>query len=317
MSDLVTFGEAMVRLSPPTGERLERADELEVHVGGAESNVAVAAHRLGVAATWLSKVPDAPLGRRVVTELRGQGVEPNVVWSREGRQGTYYVERAGAPRGTNVLYDREGSAFSTATAQEFDLEAIQGATVFFTTGITPALSSTLRETTTNLLKAAKQAGTTTAFDVNYRRKLWSPAEARETLTSLFPGIDVLAIAARDAESVLDLEGDPRQLAHKLASTYDFETVVVTRGSEGAVGWHDSVVHEQDAYETDTVSEIGTGDAFTGAFLARRLAGDDLSTALEYAAATGALKRTIPGDLALVTKEEVDRVLEDEGTDVSR
>lgn len=83
----------------------------------------------------------------------------------------------------------------------------------------------------NLLKAAKEGGTTTAFDFNYRAKLWSPQEATETLTQFFPGIDVLVIAARDAQDVLGLEGDPRQIAHNLGSQYDFETVIVTRGSE--------------------------------------------------------------------------------------
>ncbi|MWV40301.1 bifunctional 2-dehydro-3-deoxygluconokinase/2-dehydro-3-deoxygalactonokinase [Natrialba sp. INN-245] len=317
MSDLVTFGETMLRLSPPNGERLEDTRELEVLAGGAESNVAVAAQRLGTDSTWLSKVPESPLGKRVVSELRGYGIETDVVWSHRGRQGTYYIERAGKPRGTKVIYDRDDTAIATAEAREFDVDRIQNARVFFTTGITPALSSTLRDTTASMLKAARQGGTTTAFDFNYRRKLWSPEEANETLTKFFPGIDVLVIAARDARTVLDFEGDPRQLAHKLGSQYDFETVVVTRGSEGAVGWHDSVVHEQDAYETDTVSKIGTGDAFTGAFIARRLAGDDVPTALEYAAATAALKRTIPGDVALVSEEEVEAVVSSGSEEVSR
>nr|WP_255455274.1 bifunctional 2-dehydro-3-deoxygluconokinase/2-dehydro-3-deoxygalactonokinase [Natrialba sp. INN-245] len=314
---MVTFGETMLRLSPPNGERLEDTRELEVLAGGAESNVAVAAQRLGTDSTWLSKVPESPLGKRVVSELRGYGIETDVVWSHRGRQGTYYIERAGKPRGTKVIYDRDDTAIATAEAREFDVDRIQNARVFFTTGITPALSSTLRDTTASMLKAARQGGTTTAFDFNYRRKLWSPEEANETLTKFFPGIDVLVIAARDARTVLDFEGDPRQLAHKLGSQYDFETVVVTRGSEGAVGWHDSVVHEQDAYETDTVSKIGTGDAFTGAFIARRLAGDDVPTALEYAAATAALKRTIPGDVALVSEEEVEAVVSSGSEEVSR
>src|SRR6056297_1913391 len=264
----------MLRLSPPGSERLENTDELEVRAGGAESNVAIAASRLGASATWLSKVPETPLGRRVVGELQGHGIETDVVWSHRGRQGTYYLEHAGEPRGTNVIYDRENTAISTAEAREFDIDLIQNAQVFFTTGITPALSTTLRDTTLNLLKAARKGGTSTAFDFNYRNKLWSPDEARETLTKLFPGIDILVIAARDARTVLGFEGDPRQLAHKLGSQYDFTTVVVTRGEEGAVGWHDSVVHDHAAYETDTVDPIGTGDAFTGAFLARRIDGDD-------------------------------------------
>ncbi|ELZ19563.1 PfkB domain-containing protein [Haloterrigena salina JCM 13891] len=317
MSDIVAFGETMLRLSPPRNERLEDVDEFEVRAAGAESNVAIAASRLGATASWISKVPETPLGKRVVGELRQHGIDTDVVWSHRGRQGTYYLERAGKPRGTNVIYDRKNTAVSTAKAREFDIDRIQNARVFFTTGITPALSSTLRETTANMLKAARQGGTTTAFDFNYRNKLWSPDEARETLTQLFPGIDVLVIAARDARTVLGIEGDPRQLAHRLGSQYDFTTVVVTRGADGAIGWHDSVVHEQEAYETDTVSSIGTGDAFTGAFIARRLHGDDVPTALEYAAATAAIKRTIPGDVALVSKEEVDAVVKSGGTDLSR
>ena len=317
MSDIVTFGETMLRLSPPGNERIEATDEFEARAAGAESNVAVAAQRLGATATWLSKLPNSPLGRRVVSELEGYGIETDVAWSEEGRQGIYYVEHGGRPRGTNVIYDRADSAITTARPQEFDVSHVKEARAFFTTGITPALSETLRETTTQMLKAAKSSETTTAFDVNYRRKLWSPEEARETLTPLFHGIDVLFIAVRDARTVLGFEGDPRQLAHKLASQFDFTTVVVTQGDQGALAWHDNVVHDHAVYETDTVDPIGTGDAFAGAFLARRLAGDDVSTALEYASATAALKRTVPGDVALVTKSEVDAVVERRNEDISR
>ncbi len=317
MSDVVTFGETMLRLSPVGHERLETASELELRAAGAESNVAVAAERLGATATWTSKLPDSPLGRRVVGELGQYGIETDVIWSQEGRQGTYYLEHGGKPRGTNVIYDRSDAAVTTAEPHEFDLELIQEAQVFFTSGITPALSSTLRDTTAKLLNAAQQHGTITAFDFNYRRKLWGPEEARNTLTKLFPGIDILVIAARDARTVLGYEGDPRQLAHKLGSQYDFRTVVVTRGDQGALAWHDTVLHDHDAYETETVDPIGTGDAFTGAFIARRLAGDGVGTALEYAAATAALKRTIPGDVALVTRDEVETVIEAGGESISR
>ncbi|GAB3020447.1 bifunctional 2-dehydro-3-deoxygluconokinase/2-dehydro-3-deoxygalactonokinase [Natronobiforma cellulositropha] len=317
MSDLVTFGETMLRLSPPTNERIEAAREFEVRAAGAESNVAIAAERLGATATWTSKLPDSPLGRRVVSELEGYGIDTDVIWSEEGRQGTYYLEHAGKPRGTNVIYDRADAAVTTAKPEEFDLKLIQNARVCFTSGITPALSPTLRETTGKLLQAAQKAETTTAFDFNYRAKLWTPEEARETLTRLFQVIDVLIIKTADAQTVLGFEGDPRQLAHKLGSQFDFRTVVVTCGEQGALVWHDNVVHDQDIYETDTVDPIGTGDAFTGAFIARRLSGDDVARALEYAAATAALKRTIPGDIALVTKDEVDDVVAGGGAGISR
>ena len=131
-------------------------------------------------------------------------------------------------------------------------------------------------------------------------------------------VDVVAgEAARDAATVFGFEGDHRQLAHKLGSKFDFSTVVVTRGKQGALAWHDNVVHDHDAYETDTVSPIGAGDAFTGAFLARRLAGDDVHRSLEFATAAAALKRTIPGDIARLTLEEVEAVVTEDADRLSR
>ncbi len=99
VSELVSFGETMLRFSPGKDERLEDAEEFEVHVGGAESNVAIAAQRLGTPATWMSKVPENPLGRQVVGKLRQYGIETDVSWCHRGRQGTYYMEQAGEPRG--------------------------------------------------------------------------------------------------------------------------------------------------------------------------------------------------------------------------
>ena len=315
--DLVTFGETMLRLSPPNDERLETAREFDVRAAGAESNTAIAAERLGAKAAWMSKLPDTPPGRRIANGIRQHDITTDVVWSEDGRPGTYYLEHAGMPRGTNVVYDRADSEFSTAAAEEFNLDRVRNATAFYTTGITPALSEQMRETTVNMLSVARNAGTMVAFDVNYRRKLWSPEAARNTITRLFPAIDVLIIAAKDAEAVLDYDGEPTQLAHHLASEYEFRTVVVTRGAHGAVAIHDNVVHEQEAFETDTHDPIGSGDAFTGAFLARRLSGDDVARALKYATATAALKRTIPGDVATVTKSEVEAIVADRTEDISR
>jgi 2-dehydro-3-deoxygluconokinase len=319
MSDLVTFGETMLRLSPPGHERLETTTEFDVRAAGAESNAAVAAERLGAVTTWMSKLPDTPLGRRIVGELNQHDIDTDVVWSgnEDHRVGTYYMEHGGKPRGTNVVYDTQKTALSGATADEFDVDAIRDARAFYTTGITPALSSTLRDTVANLLGAARKAGTTTALDVNYRSKLWSPSDARNVLTKLFPAIDVLVLAERDASRLFDIEKKGPEVAHSIASRFDFTTVVITQGERGAVAWHDNVVHNHDAFETETVDPLGGGDAFTGAFLARRLSGDEVPRALEYAAATAALKRTIPGDLATVTKEEVEGVIGDKLDRISR
>ncbi|MFB6139082.1 MAG: bifunctional 2-dehydro-3-deoxygluconokinase/2-dehydro-3-deoxygalactonokinase [Halosimplex sp.] len=309
MTDLATFGESMLRLSPPGQQRLEAVDELDVHVAGAESNVAVAAQRLGLDAVWLSKLPDSPLGRRVTSALGDHGVDAAVVWDDDARMGTYYVEMAGKPRGTNVIYDRADSAVTTATTEELDAYRVAAADAFYTSGITPALSETLHETTRDLLARAGEHDTLTVFDVNYRSKLWSHAEARATLTGLFPAVDVLVVAERDARAVLDREGDAAAIARGLAAEFDFELTLVTRGGEGSLALHEDEVYEQGVFEADEYDTVGTGDAFVGGFLASWLDGGSVPDALEHGAATASLKRTIPGDIALVTPEEVERVVE--------
>ncbi|MFT4889968.1 MAG: 2-dehydro-3-deoxygluconokinase [Halobacteriales archaeon] len=318
MTDLVTFGETVLRLTPPGHERVEDATQFECRAAGPESNTAIAAEKLGAVSTWMSKLPDNPLGRRVVGELRRHGIGADVVWSDRGRQGTVYMEHAGEPRRTKVIPDREDAAITNCTVDQLDAGKVEDARAFYTTGVTPALSETLRETTVELLKVAHDAGTTTAMDLNYRSSLWSPEAANETLTALFPAIDVLVTAARDAETVLGYDDtDPNKIAHTLASKYDFETVVVTKGERGAIAWHDNVIHEHDDYESETVNPFGATDALTGAFLARRMAGDDIGRALEYGAATAAIARTLPGDAVTVTREEVEDVIGDKINRISR
>ncbi|MFD1585752.1 bifunctional 2-dehydro-3-deoxygluconokinase/2-dehydro-3-deoxygalactonokinase [Halorientalis brevis] len=317
MPDLVTFGETMLRLSPPGDTPIETADSFDVHAAGAESNVAAAAARLGADAAWLSKLPDSPPGRRVTGALRRHGVEPAVVWTDDGRQGTYYLESGDQPRGATVVYDRDHAAVRTATPDELATDRVESASVFHTTGITPALSDTLARTTGDLLTLAREAGTTTTFDLNYRSKLWEPAEARETLTDLFPHVDVLVVAERDAETVLGLSGPADEQARHLAGEYDFQTTIVTTGSEGVVALHDGELLEQPAFTAGDSHPVGTGDAFVGGYLAKRLQDGTVADALTYGAATAALKRTIPGDVAVVTPAAVDRVVAGDDTDISR
>ena len=317
MSTLLTFGETMLRLTPPGDERIESADSLAVHVGGAESNVAVAAQRLGVDAAWMSKLPDTPPADRIARALRAQEVEPLVTTAETGRVGTYYLETGSRPRGTNVVYDREGAAVRTATPDELPVERVREADTFYTSGITPALSDTLVDTVADLFAAANEADTSVAFDLNYRAKLWSPAEARDTLRRLLPAVDTLVVAARDAATVLDREGDTEPVARALATEYDAETVVVTRGGDGAVAVHEGEAFDQPAFAADSPYPVGTGDAFVGGFLARRHRGGTVPEALEHAAATAALKRTIPGDMATVTPGDVAAVVAGEPEALSR
>ncbi|WP_253736624.1 bifunctional 2-dehydro-3-deoxygluconokinase/2-dehydro-3-deoxygalactonokinase [Halohasta salina] len=319
MAELVTFGETMLRLSPPAGQRIETEGGFDAQIGGAESNVAVAAAGLGVASTWLSKLPANPLGRRVVRVLRGHGVDPVVAWddSETARLGTYYLERGADPRGTDVVYDRAGSSITTVATDELDRSVLDGADVFHTTGITPALSEAAAETTADLLSAAGEAGATRSFDLNYRSKLWSTAEARSQYESLFEAVDLLFAPLRDARSVLGYEGDAESIAYRLADDYDLETVVVTRGEAGSLAYTDGELYEQGIVDGETVDAIGTGDAFVGGVLAELLAGSDIDTALSYGAAAASLKRTLEGDVLVTSRGELEAVLDASTGGISR
>lgn len=303
-NELATFGESMLRLSPPQGDRIEVADELEFRVAGAESNVAITAARLGSDSVWLSKLSDSSLGRKVTTSIRKHGVTTDVVWTDKGRQGTYYLEFGTKPRGTNVIYDRSNAAVTTAEPTELPVERVQDAKLFYTSGITPALSSTLLTTTRSLLDAAQSAGTTTVFDLNYRAKLWSEETARKIYESILPIVDILVAAERDVRSVLACEGTSEELIRELSSSYDHDLIILTQGEDGAMGGTTAGIVDQPSYETETLDPVGTGDAFLGGFLARYLEDDPFEEALDFAAATAALKRTMRGDVAVITPREV-------------
>src|SRR5437763_3346161 len=173
--DVITFGEAMVRLSPPNFRRLEQARSLDVQVGGAELNTAVALARLGRSTAWVSRLTTNPLGRLIANHAREAGVSTeHVLWTAEDRVGVYYLEFGAAPRASSVLYDRKGAAIANIRPGTIEWSKVfAGARWFHVTGITPALSPTAAETTQEALVAARSAGLRTSVDLNYRAKLWS------------------------------------------------------------------------------------------------------------------------------------------------
>lgn len=307
MTDLLTFGASVLEFTAPTGDRLETADRLRVSVSGPESNAAIAAGRLGVESAWLSKLPETPLGRRVASEVGRHGVETAVHWSETGRQGLAFSERAGSPRDNARLDDRDGGAVASAVPGELPLSTVRDASMVYTTGATATLSSTLGETTTALLESVGGAGATTALGLGRPRAFESTAP-HETVVSLFPQVDVLLTTEAGA-TALGQGTNPTETVHTLASTHDFETVVLAREERGALVWHERTVHEHVPPETDTVDDRGTFDALCGAFLARRLDGDDVGRALAAGVACGTLARTVRGPLAAVTREEVERCVE--------
>src|SRR5437899_8467421 len=158
-SEVITFGEAMVRLSPPSFRRLEQARSLEVFVGGAELNTAVLLARLGHTTAWISRLTRNALGRLLSNHAREAGVDTShVVWTEDDRVGVYFLEFGAAPRASSVLYDRKDSAIANIRPGMVDWSSVfSGVRWFHVTGITPALSASAAATTREALQAARAA----------------------------------------------------------------------------------------------------------------------------------------------------------------
>jgi 2-dehydro-3-deoxygluconokinase len=302
---LVTFGETALRCSPVGDRRLETARRLDVQASGPESNAGVVARRLGAPVTWLSRLPDTPLGRRVASELRGHDLDVEVNWG-EGRQGLTFHERARAPREAIHVDDRRGAAATELSMNDLPLDRVGEADVAYTTGATPALSTGLAGATARFLKTAADAGTRTAFSLTYRPWLWEPDEAAELLTQFFPAVDVFVGSDDDVAAVLGRDGKQSEVVHALASVHGFEYVALTR-ERTCVLWHDATVHEYPTPEVETVDRTGRDDAFAGALLAALADGEGPADALRIAMAARALAETGPGAVPTVSAAEVARV----------
>jgi 2-dehydro-3-deoxygluconokinase len=198
--DLVTFGEAMLRLTPAGSHRLDDARNFDVYVGGSELNVAVAAARLGLGSRWVSRLPENALGRTVSNRARELGVDVScVAWSPNDRLGLYFVELAegAGARASNVVYDRAGSAMARIAPGMIDWTlALNGARWFHVSGITPALSDSAAATLVESLAAAKTASVTVSYDLNFRPLLWKAEQARRAQEPLMQYVDVLIASTR-------------------------------------------------------------------------------------------------------------------------
>jgi len=327
--DLVTLGEAMIRLTPPDHERLEQASELKVHVGGSELNVAVAAARLGVGVRFVTRLTRNPLGRMVENRAREHGIDTShVVWTDEDRVGTYYLECGASPRANSVVYDRRDSAISRLRVGEVDWDAaLSGARAFHVSGITPALSKTAAEATLDAVERASQAGVLVSVDLNYRARLWSRDDARAVMTRIMRSADVLITTEEDTERVFGIESESyEEVAMQLAQEFDLRFVAITlrenpsvwRNSWTAIVYEagDSRVHRAPVLDIEVVDRVGSGDAFAGGFLYGLLS-EDAARGVRYGVGLSAIKQTHPGDIVYATKEEVDRVLEGGGLRIVR
>lgn len=323
----VTFGEIMMRLNPEGYLRFVQANSFEVSYAGGEANVAVSLANYGMDAAFVSKVPAHEIGQCVVNELRRYGVDTKYLLRGGPRLGVYYCEKGASQRASKVIYDCAGSSIATAKAEEFDWDGIfEGADWFHWTGITPALGGNLPEICLAACQAAKAKGITVSCDLNFRKKLWTSAQANEVMSRLMPYVDVCIANEEDAKDVFGIEAENTDIdagkidhqgyisvARQLSERFGFRKVAITlRGSISASDndWAAMLYENGEAvfsptYRIHIVDRVGGGDSFGGGLIYSQLVGKSNQDAINFAVAASCLKHTIEHDFNLVSVAEVE------------
>ncbi|MCX6217419.1 sugar kinase [Spirosoma sp.] len=315
---IITFGEVMLRLSPPGVDRLAQTDSLNMHFGGTEANVAVSLAQFGMQSAHITRFPDHALGRSAAGYLRKYGVDTQHIQYGDGRLGLYFLETGAGSRASQIIYDRVDSAFARIRANSVDWETVlSGASWFHWTGITPALSQGAADCLLAGIQTANRLGVPVSADIVYRSNLWqygkTPQEIMPALTrgctlvlgskSLFSDLyGVVGSTFQESGRALmerfpnvryitdtkrrSISASHNQLAAKL---FDGETVYKSRT-------HDI---------QSIVDRIGTGDAYMAGLIYGLLTFNDLQRTVEFGAAASALKHTIAGDVNLATIAEVE------------
>ncbi|QPP05223.1 sugar kinase [Streptomyces bathyalis] len=318
---VLTLGETMGLLTGGRIGSLAHVSEAHIGIGGAETNVAVGLSRLGVPVTWIGRVGDDSLGRRVLREIRGEGVDARALLDPEAATGLMLKELRG-PGMSRVYYYRAGSAGSRLAATDVPADLVESVGLVHLTGITPLLSDSAHEACLSVVQRARAGGVRVSFDVNYRSTL-APADV---------AADVLGELVREADLVF---GSPEELAYVVpgAVTDDSVTVdeltrtldptgareiVVKRGADGASTYTQGSVVHAPAHRVDVVDTVGAGDAFVAGYLSGDLQHWSATEKLARANTCGAAMCTTPGDWeAAPTPAELEAFLGADGDPVQR
>ncbi len=332
---VVTFGELMIRLSPPFGVRLQNARNFDLNFGGAEANVAVSLARFGINASFVTALPLDDLGDHALRTLRMHGVDSRFILRQGDRIGIYYLEHGSGLRPSKVIYDRAHSAFPEIDPADLDWEQILENTQWFHwTGITPALSDSVAASLHKGLEMAKKKGITVSVDLNYRKKLWSEEKAREVMSGLMEYVDILFGNEEDSSRVFGIRTKRTNIATGTLSVDDYQDVAKTLikrfgFKKVAISLRESLSASENIWSACLLSgnkfikskkhrvwivdRVGTGDAFAAGLIYSFLEGKSDQEALDFGVAASCLKHSISGDFNLVKKEEVERIAAGETT----
>ncbi|WP_264521066.1 sugar kinase [Flavobacterium sp. N1994] len=332
---VITLGEIMLRLSTPDFKRFVQTDTFDITYGGGEANVAAALCNYGLNGTFVSKVPNNPIGQSAINHLRRYGVDTQFMVRGGDRLGIYFLETGASMRASQVIYDRAGASIAELDANELDFDAIfKDAVWFHTTGITPALSDQAAALTLAALKAAKERGVTTSIDLNFRKKLWTKEKAREVMTELCHFVDVCIGNEEDADLCLGFKATDtdvtkgelnlngfKDVFQQMKAKFGFKFIASSlRESYSASdnGWSALVYDGIDFYHTKKynvriVDRVGSGDSFASGLIYGLVTGMPMNEAAEFGVAASALKHTIPGDLNHASLSEVKDLMMGDGS----
>lgn len=302
--EATSLGEMLLRLSVPSGRRLEASTQLDVYPAGAEANVMSLLARLDRRACWFGALPKNPLGRLAANALRAAGVDANgIVWHDHGRMGTYYVEFGAPPRGIQVIYDRAHSCATQLQIDEIHWDALLDTRLLHLTGITPALSSSCHDIVHEAIRKANQRGIPVSFDVNYRQKLWTEAEAEKRLAPLFQGVEILFCSLNDAIRLFHCKGTAREVAGQMLVHSQARNLVLSIGDQGALLWNGEEWSHEPSRATQILDRLGAGDALAAGVIHGWLEGD-VKRGLRYGSTLAALALSQLGDMVITNQEEL-------------
>jgi 2-dehydro-3-deoxygluconokinase len=317
---LVSLGEVMLRLSPPRFQRIRSARSFDVHVAGAQLNVAADFARLGGESAFVSRLPASELGALAYDACLSYGVDMRHVQRVEGaRMGINYLEFSPSPRAPIAIFDRKGSAASTMHPDDFDWQRIlAGAQVAHTDGIVPGLSDSCRETAALYLQTARALGVLTTFDVNYREHLWTEAAAKACWQTLLPLVDVVVTNRSISEAVFSFAGSDEDILRAYRDQFGCRLVCLTqremfgleRGAWSSKALHDGAFISGRRCEFEIIDRYGTGDAFLAGLIYAYL-DHDAAYALSFGNATCALAHTTEGDVIPFAADDVLPLLRDQ------
>jgi 2-dehydro-3-deoxygluconokinase len=337
MSTIVTLGEIMLRLKAPGHERLFQSPSLEATFGGGEANVASALALLGADVAFVSALPDNPLGQAALDSLRGRGVDTSRIIRQGKRLGTYFLETGANQRPSKVVYDREHSSISEARPEDFDWDQVfAGAGWFHITGITPAISRHGADLSMRALREAEARGISVSCDLNFRKKLWNYGESStEIMHEMMEYIDVAIANEEDIQLSLGIESGAdvsradlgteryRELSDRVLDKFPGcrKVAITMRESHSAdynswsavMNTREDFIISQKYEIKDIVDRVGGGDSFAAGLIFGLSELENDREALRFAVATSCLKHSIPGDVALITRGEVESLLAGDGS----